>query len=89
MGLFNLGTDVLLVILIKCVTENGKELTRVCVIDFASKIVVFDQLVKPSKPILDYLTRFFVSPCLHRSLPYFLKKFHQDGQELQPKLLPP
>ena len=44
-------------IIIKCVTEDGKELTRVCIIDFDSGIVVFDQLVKPSKPILDYLTR--------------------------------
>ncbi|KAF9483118.1 ribonuclease H-like protein [Pholiota conissans] len=40
-----------------CITEDGKELTRVCVIDFTSGIVVYDQLVKPAKPILDYLTR--------------------------------
>jgi len=42
----------------KCITEDGKELTRVCVIDFTSGIVIYDQLVKPTKPILDYLTRF-------------------------------
>jgi hypothetical protein len=38
-------------------TEDGKELTRVCVIDFASGTVVYDQLVKPAKPIVDYLTK--------------------------------
>ncbi|KAK7001317.1 ribonuclease H [Favolaschia claudopus] len=40
-----------------CLTEDGKELTRICLIDYHSGIVVYDQLVKPSKPILDYLTR--------------------------------
>ncbi|KAH9930557.1 ribonuclease H-like protein [Amylocystis lapponica] len=40
-----------------CLTEDGKELTRVCMIDYASGIVVYDQLVKPKKPIHDYLTR--------------------------------
>ncbi|TFK64826.1 ribonuclease H [Pluteus cervinus] len=40
-----------------CLTEDGKELTRVCVIDFHTSKVVYDQLVKPPKPITDYLTR--------------------------------
>ncbi|KAL0067560.1 hypothetical protein AAF712_005275 [Marasmius tenuissimus] len=40
-----------------CLTEDGKELTRVCVIDFDSGLVVYDQLVKPGKPVVDYLTR--------------------------------
>jgi len=40
-----------------CLTEDGKDLTRVCIIDFYTGIVVYDQLVKPAKPILDYLTR--------------------------------
>ncbi|KAJ6507395.1 ribonuclease H [Mycena vitilis] len=40
-----------------CLTEDGKELTRICLIDFNSGVVVYDQLVKPLKPILDYLTR--------------------------------
>ncbi|GJJ10086.1 hypothetical protein Clacol_004312 [Clathrus columnatus] len=42
----------------QCLTEDGKELTRVCVIDFYTEKVVLDELVKPIKPILDYLTRF-------------------------------
>ncbi|KAJ7282559.1 ribonuclease H [Mycena rebaudengoi] len=40
-----------------CLTEDGKELTRICIIDFYTGLVVYDQLVKPAKPILDYLTR--------------------------------
>ncbi|KAG7096805.1 hypothetical protein E1B28_004214 [Marasmius oreades] len=40
-----------------CLTEDGKELTRVCVIDFDTGIVVYDQLVKPGKAVVDYLTR--------------------------------
>ena len=42
-------------------TEDGKELARVCIIDYESGIVVYDQLVKPPKPVLDYLTRFAIS----------------------------
>ncbi|KAF4597919.1 REXO1/REXO3 family protein [Pleurotus pulmonarius] len=40
-----------------CMTEDGKELTRICIIDYYTGIVIYDQLVKPSKPITDYLTR--------------------------------
>ncbi|KII92706.1 hypothetical protein PLICRDRAFT_155437 [Plicaturopsis crispa FD-325 SS-3] len=40
-----------------CLTEDGKELTRVCMIDYHSGVVVYDQLVQPPKPIVDYLTR--------------------------------
>ncbi|KAI0691614.1 hypothetical protein C8Q76DRAFT_255245 [Earliella scabrosa] len=40
-----------------CLTEDGKQLARVCLIDYASGIVVYDQLVKPGKPVVDYLTR--------------------------------
>ncbi|KAJ8502161.1 hypothetical protein ONZ51_g150 [Trametes cubensis] len=40
-----------------CMTEEGKQLARVCLIDYASGIVVYDQLVKPGKPVVDYLTR--------------------------------
>lgn len=41
----------------QCMTEEGKQLARVCLIDYASGIVVYDQLVKPGKPVVDYLTR--------------------------------
>ncbi|PIL26374.1 hypothetical protein GSI_12130 [Ganoderma sinense ZZ0214-1] len=40
-----------------CLTEDGKQLARVCMIDYTSGVVVYDQLVKPSKPVTDYLTR--------------------------------
>ncbi|KAI0632619.1 hypothetical protein C8Q77DRAFT_1118626 [Trametes polyzona] len=40
-----------------CMTEEGKQLARVCLIDYKSGIVVYDQLVKPGKPVVDYLTR--------------------------------
>ncbi|KAF8134342.1 hypothetical protein EV363DRAFT_1396762 [Boletus edulis] len=40
-----------------CLTEDGKELTRVSIIDYESDIVVYDTLVKPPKPIIDYLTK--------------------------------
>ncbi|THH28479.1 hypothetical protein EUX98_g5697 [Antrodiella citrinella] len=40
-----------------CLTEDGKQLARVCMIDYESGIVVYDKLVKPEKPITDYLTR--------------------------------
>lgn len=42
----------------QCLTEDGKQLARVCIIDYASGIVVYDKLVKPGKPIVDYLTRY-------------------------------
>ncbi|TFK84802.1 ribonuclease H-like protein [Polyporus arcularius HHB13444] len=40
-----------------CMTDAGKQLARVCLIDYASGIVVYDQLVKPNQPVTDYLTR--------------------------------
>nr|VWP02055.1 Thioredoxin 1 (Trx-1) [Ganoderma boninense] len=40
-----------------CLTEDGKQLARVCIIDYTSGVVVYDQLVKPSQPVTDYLTR--------------------------------
>ncbi|CAE6517816.1 unnamed protein product [Rhizoctonia solani] len=41
-----------------CETEDGKVLARVCAVDFRSDKVVYDQLVLPDKPIIDYLTQF-------------------------------
>ena len=41
----------------QCLTEDGKALARVCLINYVSGKVVYDQLVKPEKPITDYLTR--------------------------------
>jgi RNA exonuclease 1 len=41
----------------KCLTEDGKELARACIIDYHSGKVVYDQLVKPGKSVIDYLTR--------------------------------
>lgn len=39
-------------------TDEGKELARVCVVDYWTREVVYDQLVKPARPILDYLTQY-------------------------------
>ncbi|KAI0043270.1 ribonuclease H [Auriscalpium vulgare] len=41
-----------------CLSAEGKELARVCVIEYTSGKVEYDQLVKPPRPIVDYLTRF-------------------------------
>ena len=46
---------------------DGKALTRVCVINFETGNVVYDQLVKPPSPITDYLTRCVDK--LHTSFP--------------------
>lgn len=43
-------------------TEDGSELTRVSVVD-SKGARIYDSLVKPDKPILDYLTR-YPSPLL-------------------------
>jgi RNA exonuclease 1 len=42
---------------LQCLTEDGKSLARICLIHYVSGKVVYDQFVKPEKPITDYLTR--------------------------------
>lgn len=42
-------------------------MSRVCVVDYHTEKVLLDELVKPVKPILDYLTR-----CVSLSPPKFL-----------------
>jgi len=39
-----------------CVTAAGMELTRVSVVD-ESLTLVYESLVKPDKPIIDYVTK--------------------------------
>ena len=41
----------------QCLTEDGSELARVSVVNQKGE-PVYDSLVKPKKPILDYLTRY-------------------------------
>jgi RNA exonuclease 1 len=38
-----------------CKTEQGSEITRVTLVDFQGN-TLYDQLVKPENPIIDYLT---------------------------------
>jgi RNA exonuclease 1 len=41
-----------------CLTADGKALTRVCIVDYATNRAVYNQFVKPPSPITDYRTRF-------------------------------
>ena len=38
-------------------TEDGEELPHVCFMECESGIIVYDRLVKPPKPVINYLTR--------------------------------
>jgi RNA exonuclease 1 len=42
---------------VQIVTQVGQELARVSVIDFQSGVNVYDKLVKPAHPVLDYRTQ--------------------------------
>jgi hypothetical protein len=55
---------------LQCVTVEGKALTRVCVIDYATNQVVYNQFIKPPSPITDYLTR-CVSQLIVMLAPFF------------------
>ncbi|KAF9520993.1 hypothetical protein BS47DRAFT_1335081 [Hydnum rufescens UP504] len=39
-------------------TSRGKELARIAVVDFWTEELIFDELVKPADPIVDYLTQY-------------------------------
>ncbi|KAL7424365.1 hypothetical protein Q5752_000047 [Cryptotrichosporon argae] len=41
-----------------CLSEDGQELARVSVVNLDSDKVVFDELVAPPKPVIDYLTQY-------------------------------
>ncbi|KAF8533082.1 hypothetical protein BDD12DRAFT_810460 [Trichophaea hybrida] len=82
-----------------CQTEDGLELTRISLIDWDGK-VVYDTLVKPTKPITDYLTQFSgitkekleeISTTLADVQTHLLKLFNNDtilvGQSLDSDLL--
>jgi RNA exonuclease 1 len=43
-----------------CRTEQGMEITRVTLVDYQGN-TLFDQLVKPTNPILDYLTTYLLT----------------------------
>ena len=51
------STHSLLDEIFQCLTGDEKVLARVCLINYISGKVIYDQLVKPEQPITDYLTR--------------------------------
>jgi len=82
-----------------CQTEDGLELTRITLIDWDGK-VVYDTLVKPTKPITDYLTMYSgitkekleeISTTLADVQEHLLELFNDDtilvGQSLDSDLL--
>jgi len=52
---------------LQCLTADGSELTRLSVVDLAGKRI-YDKLVKPDQPIVDYLTR-----CVLLLFPLFVR----------------
>lgn len=68
-----------------CLTEKGKELTRVSLVDGAGRCIM-DELVKPENRILDYLTRF---SGITKVLLNPVRTRLQDVQARLKQLLPP
>ncbi|XP_069503751.1 RNA exonuclease 5 isoform X2 [Ambystoma mexicanum] len=68
-----------------CITENGKELTRISLVN-ADGHCVLDELVKPKNPIINYLTRF---SGITRNILQPVKTRLQDIHAMVKDLLPP
>lgn len=54
------------IIFLQCVTSEGYELTRISVVD-ESMNMLYDTLVKPDRPILDYKTKYALPTKLYLS----------------------
>lgn len=63
-----------------CYTAKGQELTRISVVD-ESMTLVYDAIVKPDLPIIDYVTRYVTyrggsfPPPPHPLVQFFLRFF--------------
>jgi len=68
-----------------CLTDEGSELTRICVVD-STLAVVYHKLVKPTNPIRNYLTRYSgITPDMLEDVTTRLEDVQNDLR----KILPP